>query len=103
MVAELQDMITLPFSVSKTQIRYWFEKARKRMGRPDIRMHDLRHTFASWMLQNPEIALTTVRDLMGHSSLAVTSKYAHMRSDTFEAVSRTLGGDKSGDSIAVRH
>ena len=102
-VAELHDMITLPFSVSKMQIRWYFEKARKKMGRPDIRMHDLRHTFASWMLQNPEIALTTVRDLMGHSSLAVTSKYGHMKADTFEAVNRTLGGDNSGDSIAVRH
>ena len=59
-------------------------------------MHDLRHTFASWMLQNPEIALTTVRDLMGHSCLAVTSKYAHMRTDTFEAVNRTLGGGQYG-------
>jgi site-specific recombinase XerD len=66
-------------------------------------MHYLRHTFASWLLTNPDIALTTVRDLMGHSSLAVTSKYAHMRTDTFEAVNRTLGGDNKGDSIAVRH
>lgn len=49
------------------------------------------------------MALTTVRDLLGHSSLEVTSKYGHMKSDTFEAVNRTLGGDKSGDSIAVRH
>ena len=62
-------------------------------------MHDLRHTFASWMLQNPEIALTTARDLMRHSSLAVTSKHAHMRTDAFEAISRTLGGD----NIATRH
>ena len=73
------------------------------MGKPDLRMHDLRHTFASWLLENPEMALTTVRDLLGHSSLTVTSKYGHMKSDTFEAVSRTLSGDNTGDSTAVRH
>ena len=44
-----------------------------------------------------------VNNRMGHSSLAVTSKYGHMKADTFEAVNRTLGGDKSGDSVAVRH
>lgn len=70
---------------------------------PQLNRRDLRHTYASWMLENPEMALTTVRDLLGHSSLEVTSKYGHMKSDTFEAVNRTLGGDKSGDSIAVRH
>ena len=102
-VAELHDMITLPFSVSYAQVRYWFEKAREKMGRPEIRMHDLRHTFASWMLTNPDIALTTVRDLMGHSSLAVTSKYAHMRSDTFEAVSRTLSPHKAPHRASVTH
>ena len=50
------------------------------------------------------IALTTVRDLTGHSGLAVTSKYAHMRADTFEAVNRTLGGGHNkGHSASVTH
>jgi len=49
------------------------------------------------------IALTTVRDLTGHSGLAVTSKYAHMRADTFEAVNRTLGGHNKGHSTSVNH
>jgi hypothetical protein len=39
---------------------------------------------------------------MGHSSLAMTSKYAHMRSDTLEAVNRTLCGDNKGVSIPLR-
>ena len=70
---------------------------------PQLNRRDLRHTYASWMLENPEMALTTVRDLLGHSSLEVTSKYGHMKSDTFEAVSRTLSPHKAPHTPSVTH
>ena len=35
-VEELHPMITLPFSVSHTQVRYWFEKAKEKVRRPNI-------------------------------------------------------------------
>ena len=41
------------------------------------RMHDLRHTTASWMLQ-AGADLIHVRDMLGHSSVAVTQRYAHL-------------------------
>ena len=41
------------------------------------RIHDLRHTCASWLLQSGA-DLITVRDLLGHSSVAVTQRYAHL-------------------------
>lgn len=41
------------------------------------RLHDLRHTTASWMLQNGA-DLIAVRDMLGHSSVAVTQRYAHL-------------------------
>ena len=43
-----------------------------------VRFHDLRHTFASLLLQNGE-SLTYVKDQMGHSSIQVTVDiYGHL-------------------------
>jgi len=39
-----------------------------------LRLHDLRHAFGSWLIERGA-APSVVRDLMGHSSLAVTSRY----------------------------
>ena len=66
-------------------------------------MHDLRHTFASWIASDPNIAPAMRRGLLGHSSLLVTDKYTHLQGSTFEAVSRTLRGDSGGDSLATAH
>ena len=68
---------TLPFDVSASQLRYWFELARKKINRPDIRVQDLRHTYASWLAKDPNIPLTVIRDILGHSSLSVTQSYAN--------------------------
>ena len=42
-----------------------------------VRFHDLRHTAASWWAQ-AGANLTVLRDLLGHSTLAMTSRYAHL-------------------------
>lgn len=88
----------LPFGIHEEKLREEFERARLAIGRPEIRLHDLRHTFASWLAQDPNVPLTTIRDLLGHSGLAVTSKYAHLRGDTLAVVSGALQkkGVKSG-------
>jgi len=54
-----------------------FEAACKRMGLLDFRFHDLRHTFASWMVM-AGVPLATVSKLLGHKSLAMTMRYAHL-------------------------
>jgi len=40
------------------------------------RVHDLRHSYASWLLQSG-MAISKVSLLLGHSSIAVTERYAH--------------------------
>lgn len=102
-IEELHGLMNLPWECSLTQIRYWFEKARKKMQIEHVRLHDMRHCFGSWLATNPEVALTTIRDLMGHSSLAVTSKYAHLRGQHFEAVSRALSPPTNPPTSRVTH
>ncbi|MHB8727633.1 MAG: tyrosine-type recombinase/integrase [Sulfuricaulis sp.] len=67
----------LPLPISDSALRKQFEAARKAIKRPEIHFHDLRHTYASWLVQ-AGAPLTAVRDLLGHSTLSMTSRYAHL-------------------------
>ncbi|RWH50243.1 MAG: site-specific integrase [Mesorhizobium sp.] len=49
---------------------------RKRAGMPRLHIHDLRHTFASWLLQSG-VADKTTQDLMGHKTDSMTRRYSH--------------------------
>lgn len=89
-IDDVQHLVTLPFQITPHQLRVAFESAREAIGRPDIRFHDLRHTYASWLAKNPDVPLTTIRDILGHSNLSVTSRYAHLRGDTFDTVTKAL-------------
>ncbi len=69
--------IKLPLGITYATLRTYFEAARKTAGLEHVRFHDLRHTAASWWAQSGATA-TILRDLLGHSSLAMTSRYAHL-------------------------
>jgi integrase len=60
--------------------QHW-DTIRCRAGLPDIRLHDLRHSFAT-MLVNSGESLYVVQDLLGHSSPRMTQRYAHVAPDT---------------------
>jgi len=54
-----------------------FSNAAKRAGLDDINFHTLRHTFASWAVM-AEMPLNELREILGHSSLDMVLKYAHL-------------------------
>lgn len=60
-----------------TQINTAFTNAINKTGIQDFRLHDLRHTFASWLV-GEGVSLPEVRDLLGHSSIKQTERYAHL-------------------------
>lgn len=59
------------------QINTAFKNAVRASGIEDFRLHDLRHTFASWLVQSG-VPLPEVRDLLGHSTIKQTERYAHL-------------------------
>jgi integrase len=58
-----------------------WDKARRDAGLPDLRIHDLRHSFAS-VLVNNGVSIYDVQKLLGHSSIKTTQRYAHLSSAT---------------------
>ena len=76
----------LPIQATGSMMRSWWETGRAAAGLQHVRMHDLRHTFASWYAENPESTLQQLRDILGHSNLAVTSRYTHVMGNSLPAV-----------------
>ena len=58
-------------------MRRSFATALRRADLPRIRWYDLRHTFASWLVESGA-DLFTVQELMGHRDLTMTRRYAHL-------------------------
>jgi integrase len=69
--------------------------ARKSVGLSDVRMHDLRHSFAS-LLINSGRTLYEVQHILGHTQVKTTQRYAHLSQDTLLAAANSantaLGG-----------
>ncbi len=59
------------------QIFYSWDKARKAAHIDTVRMHDLRHSFASAMV-NSGMTLYDVKEILGHSNIRTTERYAHL-------------------------
>jgi integrase len=73
-------------------------RIRRAAGLPHLRLHDLRHQFASFLV-NDGRTLYEVQAILGHSSSKVTERYAHLSTKTLQdaanSASARLNGVKS--------
>jgi len=80
---------------------------RTRAGFDDVRIHDLRHSFASRALALGG-SLPMIGKLLGHRQVETPARYAHLARDTVKASAARIGdsidnGVVAGDMIAYRH
>ncbi len=78
---------------------------REAAGIPDVRVHDLRHSFAS-VLASKGASLPMIGALLGHSNPATTARYAHLFSDPLRTLADEVGhvvtGTKSAEVVEMR-
>lgn len=65
-----------------TIMKVW-TRLRKKAGLPHLRIHDLRHQYAS-LLINSGYSLFTLQQILGHSDPSVTQRYAHLSTKTLQ-------------------
>jgi integrase len=66
-----------------------FNKAREKAGLKDFRFHDLRHTFASRLVQGG-VPLYEVMHMTGHKSFEMVQRYSHLAPDYAERAIQAL-------------
>lgn len=70
----------------------WWYHFRRKCALPDVRLHDLRHSFASTAIMDG-VPLATIGKLLGHLLTETTAKYAHLSDDVIaDAACRISGG-----------
>tara|TARA_B100000965_G_scaffold381828_2_gene379637 strand:+ start:1415 stop:2449 length:1035 start_codon:yes stop_codon:yes gene_type:complete len=71
------------------EVKTSFQRAREKAGLDDVRFHDLRHTFASRLVQQG-VSLYEVMHLTGHKSVSMVQRYAHLAPDFQETAIAAL-------------
>ena len=84
-----------------SQLSTYWRHARGRCGLEDVRIHDLRHSFASRALALGE-SLTMIGRLLGHTDVASTARYAHLARDAEKTAVARVGGSIEADILRVR-
>lgn len=67
-----------------------WRRVRKSAGLDDVRLHDLRHSFASFAV-GAGVPLALIGGLLGHRSVQTTARYAHIANDPLKQASNLVG------------
>ncbi|MYA97535.1 MAG: tyrosine-type recombinase/integrase [Nitrospinae bacterium] len=74
-----------------TGLHHYWRPIRERAGLSDVRLHDLRHSYASRALALGE-SLYTIGKLLGHTSVATSARYAHLMREAEREAAVRVGG-----------
>ena len=74
---------------------HWL-RIRERAGLEGVRLHDLRHSFASRAIALGE-SLSTIGRILGHGQVTTTARYAHLARDAVKASASRVGDSIAGD------
>ena len=83
-----------------TDLQHPWRRIRARAGLDDVRIHDLRHSFASRALALGE-GLPMIGKLLGHTQVQTTARYAHLARDTVKASAARIGDSIDRDLDAA--
>ena len=72
--------------------------ASARAGLEDVRIHDLRHSYASRALALGE-SLTMIGKLLGHRQVQTTARYAHLARDSIQNAAARITGSIGGNLV----
>ena len=82
-------------TITQSYIDYNWRAIREQAGLANVRMHDLRHTYASVALGHGEHIITIGR-LLGHADPEITLKYSHLANDDIQYTARTVSSAIGG-------
>ncbi len=74
-----------------TDLQHPWQRIRKRAGIEDVRIHDLRHTFASVAVA-AGYGLPMIGKLLGHTQVQTTARYAHLAAEPMTAAADSVAG-----------
>src|SRR5262249_56545924 len=77
------------------RLRRAWEAICKDAGITNMRLHDLRHSYAS-VLANMGVSLQVVGKLLGHSKATTTQRYSHLYDETLRVAT-----DRAGEAITA--
>jgi integrase/recombinase XerD len=80
------------------QMQEGFNAACRRAKIAGMRWHDLRHTFASWFVQSGG-DLYHLSRILGHSTVQMTARYSHLRTDDLHAELRRVAQNRPQDHL----
>ena len=81
-----------------SHIAYYWYRVRERAGLDDVRLHDLRHSFASRALALGE-DLTMIGKLLGHRKIQTTARYAHLARDSVKESATLVAASIAADIL----
>ena len=95
-------LASIPLAVTFEGVKSGIRRARVKAGLPDVGFHTLRHSCATILLAPPISApMHVVREILGHTSIKTTERYAHVQTAPQRAALEGLGAAVSAEKKTV--